>query len=37
MGEGYWVVTSGKVTDDVWKEYIENQNPPEPDDNFKVV
>ena len=34
---GYWVVTSGNVTDEVWKEYIENQKPPEPDDNFEVV
>ncbi len=34
---GYWVVTSGNVTDDVWKEYIETQKPPEPDDNFQVV
>lgn len=34
---GYWVVTSGNVTDEVWKEYIENQKPPEPDDHFEVV
>jgi len=34
---GYWVVTSGNVTGEVWKEYIENQKPPGPDDNFKVV
>jgi putative transposase len=34
---GYWVVTSGNVTDEVWKEYIETQKPPEPDDNFQVV
>ena len=34
---GYWVVTSGNVTDEVWKEYIENQKPPEPDDNFEVI
>jgi len=34
---GYWVVTSGNVTDEVWKEYIEIQKPPEPDDNFQVV
>ena len=34
---GYWVVTSGNVTDEVWKEYIENQKPPDPDDNFEVV
>ena len=34
---GYWAVTSGNVTGDVWKEYIENQTPPEPDDDFHVV
>ncbi len=34
---GYWVVTSGNVTDEVWKEYIEYQKPPEPDDSFEVV
>ena len=34
---GYWVASSGNVTDEVWKEYIKNQNPPEPDDDFKVV
>ena len=34
---GYWAVSSGNVTDDVWKEYIENQKAPEPDDDFKVV
>ena len=34
---GYWVVSSGNVTDDVWKEYIENQKAPEPDDDFTVV
>ena len=34
---GYWVVSSGNVTDDVWKEYVENQKAPEPDDDFKVV
>jgi len=31
---GCWVVSSGNVTDDVWVEYIKNQAPPEPDDNF---
>jgi putative transposase len=25
------------VTDEVWKEYIKNQTPPEPDDDFHVV
>ncbi|MDZ7769918.1 MAG: IS200/IS605 family transposase [Woeseiaceae bacterium] len=34
---GYWVATSGNVTDEVWKEYIKNQTPPEPDDDFQVV
>jgi len=24
------------VTDEVWMEYIKNQKPPEPDDNFNV-
>ncbi len=28
---GYWVASSGNVTDEVWKEYIKNQKPPEPD------
>ena len=34
---GYWVASSGNVTDEVWKEYIKNQQPPEPDDEFTVV
>ena len=34
---GYWVATSGNVTDEVWKEYIKSQKPPEPDDDFEVV
>ena len=34
---GYWVNSSGNVTDEVWKEYIENQKPPDPDDDFEVV
>jgi REP element-mobilizing transposase RayT len=34
---GYWVASSGNVTDEVWKQYIEDQKPEEPDDNFKVV
>ena len=25
---GYWVASSGNVTDEVWKEYIKNQKPP---------
>jgi len=34
---GYWVASSGNVTHEVWKKYIEDQKPEEPDDNFKVV
>ena len=34
---GYWVATSGNVTDEVWMEYIKNQQPPAPDDEFRVV
>ena len=34
---GYGVASSGNVTDEVWKEYIKNQKPPEPDDDFTVV
>ena len=34
---GYWVATSGNVTDEVWQEYIKNQKPREPDDDFTVV
>ncbi|MFZ0507033.1 MAG: IS200/IS605 family transposase [Methylocella sp.] len=34
---GYWVASSGNVTDEIWKQYIEGQKPEEPDDNFKVV
>jgi putative transposase len=34
---GYWVASSGNVTDEVWKKYIEAQQPEPPDDNFKVV
>ena len=36
-GRGYWVVSSGNVTDDMWKEYIENQKPDDPDDDFSVL
>ena len=36
-GRGYWVASSGNVTDDVWVEYIKDQKPPEPDDNFNVT
>ena len=34
---GYWVASSRNVTDEVWKGYIKNQQPPEPDDDFTVV
>jgi putative transposase len=34
---GYWVATSGNVTDEVWKRYIEEQKPPTPDDDFNVM
>ena len=34
---GYWVASSGNVTDEVWKKYIENQKPNEPDDDFSVL
>jgi hypothetical protein len=37
VGEGHWVVSSGNVTDEMWVDYIKNQTPPEPDDNFKVT
>ena len=33
---GYWVVSNGNVTDKMWKEYIKNQQPPEPEDDFDV-
>ncbi len=36
-GRGYWVSSSGNVTDEVWKKYIEDQKPEEPDDDFRVV
>ena len=36
-GRGYWVASSGNVTDEVWKKYIEDQKPEEPEDNFNVV
>jgi len=34
---GYWVASSGNVTDEVWQEYIKNRTPPEPDEDFHVV
>ncbi len=36
-GRGYWVSSSGNVTDEVWKKYIEDQKLEELDDNFKLV
>ena len=36
-GRGYWVATSGNVTDKVLKKYIEDQKPEVLDENFKVV
>ena len=36
-GRGYWVASSGNVTDEVWQKYIEAQKPEPPDDHFKVV
>ena len=37
VGAGLLVATSGNVTDEVWKRYIEEQKPPSPDDDFNVV
>ena len=34
---GCWVASSGNVTDEMWKDFIKNQKPPKPDDEFKVV
>ena len=31
------MASSGNVTEEVWKEYINNQKPPKPDDDFTVV
>lgn len=36
-GRGYWVASSGNVTDEVWQRYIEDQKPEEPEDHFGVV
>jgi putative transposase len=36
-GWGYWVAASGNVTDEVWKQDIDEQKPSEPDNDFKVV
>ncbi len=34
VGAGYRACISGDVTDEMWMDYIANQTPPEPDDNF---
>jgi putative transposase len=34
---GYWVASSGNVTDEVWKKYIEEQKTDEPDGDFRVL
>jgi putative transposase len=34
---GYWVASNGNLTDEVWKKYIEDQKPDEPDDDFRVL
>jgi putative transposase len=31
------VVSSGNVADEMWVDYIKNQTPPEPDDNFNIT
>jgi len=33
----YWVCSSWNVTDEVWKNYIDNQKVDEPDDDFRVM
>ena len=33
---GYFVVTTGTITDDIIKEYIENQDSETPDDDFHI-
>jgi putative transposase len=35
--KGYWVASSDNVTDEVWKEYVKNQQLPDPEDGFEVV
>ncbi len=37
MARGYWVASNGNVADEAWKEYIKDQMPPEPDDDFHAV
>ena len=35
-GRGFFVTSSGTMTDDVVREYIDQQDVVKPDDNFKV-
>jgi putative transposase len=35
-GRGYFVATTGTITDDIIKEYIEHQDSESPDDDFKI-
>ena len=35
-GRGFFVASSGNVTDEVVREYIETQDVLKPDDNFNV-
>ena len=35
-GRGFFVVSTGNVTDDIVREYIEKQDVIKPDNNFKV-
>ena len=37
LARWYWVATSGNVTDKMRKDYIDNQRPNEPDDDFRVL
>jgi putative transposase len=37
VGQGLLSARSGNVTDEVWAQYIKNQTPSEPDDDFNVV
>lgn len=34
---GYWVVSSGNLTDEIWKKYIEDKKTEESDNDFRVV
>jgi len=33
---GYWVASSGHITDEAWMDYIRDQKAPQPDDRFEV-